>query len=285
MGFGAIVQPATAGAHEGASYSALLDSAKSLAHGDLMTDTSTGFYFKNWKTGGPGVPVPVEFFDDVTGYLSNASGSAYIEPGDALADVVGRGWVDDSRHEGSVAKTASNPLTLQIPAIRTLYAAGILEFVSSASNHHRYLSIVNVAGYERGTNTAVGTFGLGVMLLSALNNSGNTNSVRPLTNLSHGSTAGKLNFYMRTNSSVYNAADGPNDAFTSGVIITAIDMNDDQLTRLSIPGSSQLKQSYDESTAAAAFAATTDTFLCMVFDNGGTEALDLEITEAHILKI
>ena len=132
---------------------------------------------------------------------------------------------------------------------------------------------------------AVGTFGLGVMLLSALNNSGNTNSVRPLTNLSHGSTAGKLNFYMRTDASVYNAADGPNDAFSSGVIITAIDMNDDQLTRLSIPGSSQLKQSYDESTAAAAFAATTDTFLFMAFDNGGSEALDLEITEAHILKI
>lgn len=286
MGFNAIYQPSSGTSiNEQSSYSALLSASKSLFHGDLMKDTSTGFYYRVWATNGPGVPVPTEYFDDVSGYLSNASGKAYIQPSDAIADLISRGWVNDSRHEGTVTKTANNPLILQLPAVHTLYGGAILEFGSNTANHHRYLAIIDVNSYDRGTNTSVGSFGLGVMLSAQLNNSTDTNSVRAITNFSHGATAGKLNFYMRTNTSIYNAGNGPNDAFTSGTIITAIDVNSDQLTRLAIPGSSQLKQSYDEATATAAFASVTDKFFFMVFDNTGTEALDLEINEAHILKI
>jgi len=103
---------------EGASYDALATSAKTQAHGVLMKDTSTGFYYKNWKTGGPGIPVPVRFFDDVSGYCSNSGSlrpNAYFTLDDAEADIVsataGEDWTA-VESTGSISKTAGNPLVM-----------------------------------------------------------------------------------------------------------------------------------------------------------------------------
>lgn len=275
--------------HEESSYTALATAAKTLDHEQLMRDTSTDFYYKNWKTGGPGIPVPVRFFDDVTGYLTNASGNAYIQPSDAIADLTGRGWVDDSRHEGSVSKTSGNPLILQIPATRTSGAGGLLEFPTNTGNHHRYLTIVNINSYDRGTNTSTGNQAQGVLIQFALNNSGNTKSLRSIQNFSNNSTtAGKINLYHRTATSTFILANGPHNAFTSGVLFTIHDLNDDQISTILQPENSKVQQSYDEADGTATFTAlANDEYGLIVFDNssGSGEALELQITEAHVLKM
>lgn len=105
---------------EGASYDALATSAKTEAHGVLMKDTSTGFYYKNWKTGGPGIPIPAEYFDNIGGYFSNASGNAYYQLSDSLSDLTSRGFATGgtnapTKSAGSAlvvnTGTATNPAT------------------------------------------------------------------------------------------------------------------------------------------------------------------------------
>lgn len=105
---------------EGASYDALATSAKTQAHDTLMLDTSTGFYYKVWKTGGPGIPVPVRFFDDLTGYASNSGSNrsnCYFTLDDVYADFIGTTAGQDFTVEiyngnFTITKTAGNPLIL-----------------------------------------------------------------------------------------------------------------------------------------------------------------------------
>ena len=105
---------------EGASFDALATLAKSNDHGALMLDTSTGFYYKNWKTGGPGIPVPVRYYDDVTAYASNSGANrpnCFFTLDDAYSDFIGTTDAENfttGTPGGSftLTKTAGNPLIL-----------------------------------------------------------------------------------------------------------------------------------------------------------------------------
>ena len=108
---------------EGASFDALATSAKSQDHGVLMLDTSTGFYYKNWKTDGPGIPIPVEYFDDTGGYVGDSAASEfnYFYGPDTLSGASGtmfdRGFTTIRTTGTGVtsSKVASGPLILTGP--------------------------------------------------------------------------------------------------------------------------------------------------------------------------
>ncbi|MDC1160135.1 hypothetical protein OAT10_00125 [Luminiphilus sp.] len=106
---------------EGASYDALATSAKSQDHGVLMLDTSTGFYYKNWKTDGPGIPIPVEYFDGIGGYVSNSTAGNfnYFYGPDTLSGTSGtmydRGFsaITSTGAGSTISKAAGGPLIVK----------------------------------------------------------------------------------------------------------------------------------------------------------------------------
>lgn len=144
-------------AREEASYDLLAQAAKTLEHGVLMKDTSTGFYYKNWKTDGPGIPVPVQYFDDVTGYFSNGSSNfAYFtldDDEDTDSDLSGRGWTITQVNNGTVTKTAGNPAV--ISSDTTFFSRASVGFEkSSSTTPQKYLLLVKIRSYAKST-TAV----------------------------------------------------------------------------------------------------------------------------------
>ena len=138
--------------HEESSYDGLATAAKTLDHAQLMRDTSTDFYYKNWKTGGPGIPVPVQYFDDVTGYASNGSGDfGYFTPSDSLADAVARGWSTIESNGGTVTKTAGNALTCSTTTAAGSLGAFQFDYQSAPYAADRVISLVVVESYAPST--------------------------------------------------------------------------------------------------------------------------------------
>ena len=134
---------------EGASFDALATSAKSQDHGVLMLDTSTGFYYKNWKTGGPGIPVPVRYYDDVTAYSSNGGSvrsNAYFTLSDAEADIVtgtsGEDWTVFENASSSITKSADGPATLTA----TSGSCGLRFFASAPHDKHLVICKIRSQG-------------------------------------------------------------------------------------------------------------------------------------------
>jgi hypothetical protein len=85
-----------------------------------MLDTSTGFYYKNWKTDGPGIPIPVEYFEDIGGYVGNSTPGEfnYFYGPDTLSGSSGtmfdRGFtvIETTGTGSSASKAAGSPLIL-----------------------------------------------------------------------------------------------------------------------------------------------------------------------------
>jgi hypothetical protein len=100
------ISPGAGGATTAASLDAALTAARaSASSGDLYEDTSTGRVYA-YLDEGPGLLVPADVFDVISGYVSNASGDAYVQTSDAEADFVARGWVAAESGTGSVSKVA-----------------------------------------------------------------------------------------------------------------------------------------------------------------------------------
>lgn len=102
------ISPGAGGATTAASLDAALTAARaSASSGDLYEDTSTGIVY-SYLDEGPGLLVPASVFDVIDGYISNATGDAYVQTSDAEADFTGRGWTTQEAGTGSVSKTADN---------------------------------------------------------------------------------------------------------------------------------------------------------------------------------
>ena len=120
--------------HEESSYDALATAAKTLDHAQLMRDTSTDFYYKNWKTGGPGIPIPAEYFDNIGGYFSNASGNAFWQLSDSLSDLTSRGFATGGAPAAAPTKSAGSALTLN--STTTPNTSGFLTFYGTAASEN-----------------------------------------------------------------------------------------------------------------------------------------------------
>lgn len=136
---------------EGASYDALATSAKTQAHDTLMLDTSTGFYYKNWKTNGPGIPIPVQYFDDVTDYFSNGTGDYCFmtldDDEDTDSDLTNRGWFVTATLGATVSKTSGNPLIVNTPAVTG--AKGTFDFQKiNSTTPLKYLVLCKIRSYS-----------------------------------------------------------------------------------------------------------------------------------------
>jgi len=272
---------------EGASYSALASSAKSQAHGVLMRDTSTDFYYKNYKTGGPGIPVPVEYFDSVTGYLSNASGNAYIAPADSYSDLTSRGWANNDTNAGTSTKTAGADLVLDVPTSAATGSRAGTWFTATGASHQQYLSIITISSYTPGQTGGTGHEAWnGLSLMWAANNTAGSGSTRLYYNLSFGSTtASRYTLYQR-NSSAITAGSGPNSSFTSGTVITIADFSNNALATNRGTSSAILEHSAPNVTASyPALSADLCYLNVWKYQTTATDQLTLNISEVHILKI
>lgn len=147
---------------EGASYDALATSAKTQPHDTLMLDTSTGFYYKVWKTGGPGIPVPVKYFDEVTGYVANGGSvrpNCYFtldEDDSFVTATAGEDFTFYPGGTGSYTKTAGNPLVLTSPSGSNY---SFMIHAAPTSNYDKLLIILKIhslSGAVRTTNNTIG---------------------------------------------------------------------------------------------------------------------------------
>jgi len=271
---------------EGASYNALASSAKSQAHGVLMKDTSTGFYYKNYRTGGPGIPVPVEYFDSVTGYLSNASGNAFVAPADSYSDLLSRGWSNNDLNDGTSTKTSGADLVLDVPTSAAWGSRAGTWFIGTGASHQQYLSIMTISSYTPGPTGGAGhNYGTGLAILWAANNTAGTGSTRLHYNLSFGATTAGRYTLSITNAGGTTVGDGPNASFTSGTVITVADFSDNSLTTNRGTSSAILEQSVPNVAASYGPLVSDLCYLSITKLMTAPDQLTLNISEVHILKI
>ena len=148
---------------EGASYDALATSSKGQDHGVLMLDTSTGFYYKNWKTDGPGIPIPVEYFDDIGGYVGNSTPGEfnYFYGPDTLSGLSGtmydRGFTDivTTGSGSSVSKAAGGPLIVK--GVTSGTGESFVFFLGDTQKYHT-LTICKVTKAVGPANYTTGVF-------------------------------------------------------------------------------------------------------------------------------
>ena len=273
--------------HEESSYTALATAAKTLDHAQLMRDTSTDFYYKNWKTGGPGIPVPVRYFDDVTGYFADASYSAYIQPSDTLADLTGRGWTATEPGTSSVTKSASAALVVDSPANSNDTPS--LGFQSTGRNE-RYLMIVDIDSLAVGTS---GGYTQGVADVFEPHDISKSPNGRFLhyQNWSYDTVSNSsINYYVRYSGfSAYNGA-GPANAFSSGWIFRVFDVNTAHLWSAELATDSELQQIFDYGQATGSGFSENATgdkfrFMCLAPSSGSHTQYTYSVNEFHMLKI
>jgi len=271
---------------EGASFDALATSAKSQDHGVLMLDTTNNLYYKNWKTGGSGIPVPVEYFDDVTGYLTNASGNCYMSPADSYADLTARGFVNFDQGTGTSTKIAGSDLVLDVPTSAAVDSRAGTWFSGTGTSHQQYLSIITISSFAPGSTGSSGhDFWNGLNFLWAANNTAGSGSTRLYWNLSLGaSTNSRYTLYQR-NAGGNTTGTGPNASFTSGTVITVADFSEDALSTQRGTTSPILENSAPN-VAASYSALVSDLFYPTVWKKStDTAQLTMTIKEMHILKI
>jgi hypothetical protein len=69
--------------------------------GDLY-QLDNDMIFVAYTSEGPGILIPSDLYDRVSGYASNASGDSYLTTSDTKADLTGRGWTITENNEGAV---------------------------------------------------------------------------------------------------------------------------------------------------------------------------------------
>ena len=271
---------------EGGSFDALATSAKSQDHGVLMLDTTNNLYYKNWKTGGSGIPVPVEYFDDVTGYLTNASGNCYMSPADSYADLTARGWVNFDQGTGTSTKIAGSDLVLDVPTSAAVDSRAGTWFTGTGTSHQQYLSIITISSFAPGSYGGSNhEYWNGLTFLWAADNTTGSGSTRLYWNLSLGaSTNSRYTLYQR-NLGGPTTGTGPNASFTSGTVITVADFSEDALSTQRGTTSPILEMS-GPNVAATFGALGGDLFYPYVWKRSTeTAQLTMNIKEIHILKI
>lgn len=260
--------------HEESTYDALATASKTLPHEQLMLDTSTGFYYKNWKTGGPGIPVPVRYFDSVTGYATNSGSvrsNAYFTLEDAEADVVsatnGEDWTVFEGSGTSVSKTADNPFIIRAPG--TNASCGLRFFASSANT--KTLNIVKISSITG----SVKTTGMGNIVLS--------NGTNGATTYFHyfNFNAVSNNTVKATNQTGSVLSEGDNFALVTPewIIYTADSTNAD--SGFSCQSTKNTAIGMAERSTASTASASNQTILFLV--NADTTTFELQIPEAHSL--
>jgi len=255
---------------EGGSFDALATSAKSQDHGVLMLDTSTGFYYKNWKTGGPGIPVPVRYYEDVTAYSSNSGAvrpNAYFTLADAEADIVtatsGEDWTVFESAGSSITKAADGPATLTA----TSGSCGLRFFASAPHDKHLIICKIRSQGTTNNGECVIlpnGTSGATTYFhYFNLTDSGN-DTVKATNSTGSSVLSSGDRFSISTPAWVVFVADagGANSGF-SGQSTTGPEI------------------CMAERSNATTTAASNQSLLFLI----GANAATLEVDETHVLKI
>ena len=269
----AVVEAVVEGATivEGASFDALAILAKTKDHGVLMVDTSTGFYYKNWKTDGPGIPVPVRYYDDVTAYASNGGAvrpNAYFTLADAEADIVtgtsGEDWTVFENATSSITKSADGPATLTATT-----NSCDLRFFASAP-HDKHLVICKIRSQ--------GTTNNGYCVVLPVGNSGGTAYYHSFNLTKSGNDTVKAT--TSNGSSVLSYGDRFSIS-TPAWVVFVVDASDANsgFSGQSTTGPEICMAERGNATSIA--SSSNQSLLFLV----GASAATLEIDEAHVLKI
>ena len=314
------LQEESSGIIEASSYNALATLSKTSDHGAFMKDTSTNLYYRNWKTGGPGIPVPVEYFKKVTnkgGYASNANGNAFftlVDDENSNNDLTNRGWTTDHRpnsptnsNTGTFSKTSGNPAILDLPT-GVNGSQSRIDFRTATLNPG-YLAILNLHSYA--VDLGDGYNGNSIPDVFEFTNHGTdifcvvhnpTGANRWIIQQSiayNATTAQKFNLWVRRASGTTHtdgmATTNPLTSLSSGWFMMVVNVsgpsnsNTGDLCLNIDPTNSSQKIKYVATGPfnAGYSASTSDIFAMSVYNYSGLVNLpaSLSINEAHYLKI
>ncbi len=110
--FGAVPEGGVKGPY--ADYTTALTALRADAgasDGDLY-QLNNDMVFNALVSEGPGILIPSDLYDRVTGYVSNASGASHLTTSDTKADLTGRGWTITESNQGTVTGGGGSPFRL-----------------------------------------------------------------------------------------------------------------------------------------------------------------------------
>ena len=109
LDFGAVADSGVKGPY--ADYDAAITALRSdvtASDGDLY-QLDNDMTFNAFVSEGPGILIPSDLYDRVSGYVDNASGDAYFISADTEAEIVARGWVIVENNNGTVSGGNGSP--------------------------------------------------------------------------------------------------------------------------------------------------------------------------------
>ena len=296
---------ASTSALEYASYDAAATAAKTLAHGTLVKVTSTELYYKIWKTGGPGIPVPLDLYEDIQtagGYASNASGNAYFtleDDEDNDSDLTNRGWVPSVTAGAApvLTKTANNPITLGVNVTSGWDNSKAQISFTTSTARRKYLLILDIHSYVEAANWPTHVTGVGNFM--AMQDSSNNRFVfynswsRTYTIGYFGAVNKSPNFFVRYTSSdwqLFRSGAGPTNQITSGWIYYIYSLKEDDLSEIYNPTLTDVQHVFPSERALAEAGISTNTTDVIGMQtrahwSGASKTLEYKINEAHFLKL
>ena len=130
------------------------------ADGDVY-QLNNDLVFIAYVSEGPGILIPSDLYDRVSGYVSNASGDSYFTTADSKAVLISRGWTITENNEGTVTGGSGSAFRLDAGANIGGSSDGAALGFTPSSNQTSVICLVKmqpISGTLNGQSIACGIY-------------------------------------------------------------------------------------------------------------------------------